>query len=215
MPRRVSRTAAAPGLLGDSLSENEGNEGLRLCLVRRVLRREMRCHEPLLGPELHPEAGDRDRDEDDALDTSEEDHCADDHEEDCGIDRMAHEGVRARADQFVTFLERDAGTPIAAERNARPERENETEDAEDVAVDAPQGRGRQRGQREHGSSAREEEENADRQCDSDEDRGRGCRALEGRLHEERADDPEEEEDRPAAGYDPVGESHFSSIRQSP
>jgi len=41
--------------------EDEGNEGLRLCLVRRVLRREMRCHEPLLGPKLDPEAGDRDR----------------------------------------------------------------------------------------------------------------------------------------------------------
>jgi len=63
-------------------------------------------------------------DEDDALDTSAEDHCADDHKEDCGIDRMAHEGVRARANQFVTLLERDAGAPIAAERDARPECEH-------------------------------------------------------------------------------------------
>jgi hypothetical protein len=90
----------------------------------------MRCHEPLLGPKLNPEAGDRDGDEDHALDACDEDHRADDHEEDCGIDRMAHEGVRARADQLVTLLERDRGTPIAAERDARPEREQETDDAE-------------------------------------------------------------------------------------
>jgi hypothetical protein len=60
----------------------------------------------------------------------------------------------------------------------------------------------------HGPAAREEEEeNADRQRDSGGDRGRGRRALDGRLYEERADDPEEEEDRPAAGDDLVGESH--------
>jgi len=66
---------------------------------------------------------------------------------------------------------------------------------------------------EGGPAAREEEKNADRQCDSDEDCRRGCPPLDGRLHEERADDPEEEEDRPAAGDGLVGESHVASIRK--
>lgn len=51
---------------------------------------------------------------------------AKDHHQQASVNRMAHDVIRSRPDQFMVLLESDIAAPVASERPTRPKREDQS-----------------------------------------------------------------------------------------
>src|SRR6516162_5089314 len=107
---------------------DEGNQRRCLRAVALVLAGEGFAHEIFLGAQLAHER----RHDDGEPDRGAHGAGGDGGAEQCGdqprVDRMAHVGVRTRADQLVALLDGHRTAPVAAEMHPCPDREGETGD---------------------------------------------------------------------------------------
>lgn len=83
-------------------------------------------HHALLLPGLDQEAEEDGEHREEAGERAEVDRDAQEHGDEPGVDRVAHEAVGAIGYELVPGLEGDVGAPVAAEDDPRPYGEGET-----------------------------------------------------------------------------------------
>src|SRR2546423_14875341 len=93
------------------LLKNERDQPFYAPLIGAVFVGEFLEHEFFFVTQFDPQTAEDERQGDDSSDVAKDDHGSDNHHEDAGVDRMAHEGIRPAGNQFVTAVECDETTP--------------------------------------------------------------------------------------------------------
>jgi len=156
--------------------------------------------------ELDPKTNADEQQADCAAQLSDDNGCAEAHQQQAGVNRMTHETIWAGANQFVVAFERHVTAPVSRERAARPQREEQPIDTNCDSNDLQQHRSRQ-DEAIHGWRQSREGQHPPSESDGDAMRERGEQALpfHRALRSKRTHQPDNDEDGPADDDDLAGD----------
>src|SRR2546429_6629576 len=109
--------------------KDKGNKAFHVALIRCVLVRKFLEHEFFLVAQFDPNAHEYQWHGDDSGHVPEHDHGCDEHGQEPGINRMAHQRVRPACNQFVAAFEGHDAAPISSEREPGPDTKGQTGNA--------------------------------------------------------------------------------------